>query len=52
MDKDKDKDREIVAIIAHTFQSYALPNAYEKMREYGRKCYKVLNRYKQNSSFY
>lgn len=52
MDKEKDKDREIVAIIAHTFQSYALPNAYDKMREYGRKCYKVLNKYKQNSSFY
>jgi len=40
------------AIIAHTFSDRSLTNAYDKMREYGRKCYKVLNKYKQNSSFY
>ena len=40
------------AIIAHTFSDRSLTNAYDKMQEYGRKCYKVLNKYKQNSSFY
>ena len=42
-----DKDQEIVAIIAHTFPSYALPNAYDKMRKYGRKCFECLNEYQQ-----
>jgi hypothetical protein len=33
------EERSIVSIIAHTFPVQSLPNAYEKMREYGRFCY-------------
>lgn len=33
------------AIIAHTFSSQSLTNAYEKMQKYGKQCYKNLNPY-------
>lgn len=33
----------IKAIIANTFPSQALPNAYKKMAEYGKFCYQVYN---------
>jgi len=32
------------AIIAHTFPNQSLPNAYEKMEEYGKFCYKEWNK--------
>jgi hypothetical protein len=35
----------IKAIIANTFPSQALPNAYEKMAEYGKFCYVVYDSY-------
>ena len=35
----KYKDKSIKAIIANTFPSQALPNAYDKMAEYGKFCY-------------
>lgn len=31
--------KELIAIIAHTFPNQSLPNAYDKMREYGKFCY-------------
>lgn len=31
--------RELIAIIAHTFPNQSLPNAYDKMRQYGKFCY-------------
>ena len=37
----RQKDRKQPAIIAHTFPNQSLPNAYEKMEEYGRFCFKV-----------
>ena len=37
----KDNGRQQLAIIAHTFPNQSLPNAYEKMEEYGRFCFKV-----------
>lgn len=37
----KDKCIQQNAIIAHTFPNQSLPNAYEKMEEYGRFCFKV-----------
>ena len=37
----KDNGRKQPAIIAHTFPNQSLPNAYEKMEEYGRFCFKV-----------
>ena len=37
----KDNGRIQPAIIAHTFPNQSLPNAYEKMEEYGRFCFKV-----------
>jgi len=33
------KDNEQLAIIAHTFPNQSLPNAYERMEEYGRFCF-------------
>jgi hypothetical protein len=33
----------IKAIIAHTFPNQALPNAYDRMRNYGKFCYDVWN---------
>lgn len=44
---DMDKDREIVVINAHTFSNQSLTNAYDKMREYGLKCFECLNAYQQ-----
>jgi len=35
----KDNGRKQPAIIAHTFPNQSLPNAYEKMEEYGRFCF-------------
>ena len=29
----------MIAVIAHTFPNYALPNAYEKMQQYGKFCF-------------
>ena len=37
----KDNGNQQNAIIAHTFPNQSLPNAYEKMEEYGRFCFKV-----------
>jgi len=37
----KDNGRKQPAIIVHTFPNQSLPNAYEKMEEYGRFCFKV-----------
>ena len=37
----KDNVNQQNAIIAHTFPNQSLPNAYEKMEEYGRFCFKV-----------
>jgi hypothetical protein len=39
--RQKDNGRKQPAIIAHTFPNQSLPNAYEKMEEYGRFCFKV-----------
>jgi hypothetical protein len=39
--QNKDNGRIQPAIIAHTFPNQSLPNAYEKMEEYGRFCFKV-----------
>ena len=36
-----DNGKQQNAIIAHTFPNQSLPNAYEKMEEYGRFCFKV-----------
>lgn len=36
----------IHAVIAHTFPNKALPNAYDKMKEYGEFCFKEYNKYK------
>lgn len=36
----------INAVIAHTFPNKSLPNAYEKMKDYGEFCFKVYNSYK------
>lgn len=36
-----DKSKQQPAIIAHTFPNQSLPNAYERMEEYGRFCFKV-----------
>lgn len=35
------------AIIAHTFSNQSLTNAYDKMREYGLRCFECLNEYQQ-----
>lgn len=35
------------AIIAHTFPNQSLPNAYEKMEEYGRFCFDEWKKYKE-----
>ena len=37
--RQKDNGRQQNAIIAHTFPNQSLPNAYEKMEEYGRFCF-------------
>ena len=37
--RQKDNDELRNAIIAHTFPNQSLPNAYEKMEEYGRFCF-------------
>lgn len=37
------KKKTFKAIIAHTFSNQSLTNAYEKMKEYGSKCYDILN---------
>ena len=37
----KENGKQQNAIIAHTFPNQALPNAYEKMEEYGRFCFNV-----------
>lgn len=39
----------IKAIIANTFPSQALPNAYEKMAEYGKFCHEVYDSWKSNN---
>ena len=39
----------IKAIIANTFPSQALPNAYEKMAEYGKFCHGVYASWKSNN---
>ncbi|SEN23625.1 hypothetical protein SAMN04487902_10964 [Prevotella sp. ne3005] len=39
--RQKDNGNQQNAIIAHTFPNQSLPNAYEKMEEYGRFCFKV-----------
>ncbi len=39
------RNKTIKAIIANTFPSQALPNAYKKMAEYGKFCYEVYDRY-------
>ena len=39
--RQKYNGRKQPAIIAHTFPNQSLPNAYEKMEEYGRFCFKV-----------
>ena len=36
----------IHAVIAHTFPNKALPNAYDKMKEYGEFCFEEYNKYK------
>ncbi len=36
----------IHAVIAHTFPNKALPNAYDKMKEYGEFCFNCYNDYK------
>ena len=36
----------IHAVIAHTFPNKALPNAYDKMQEYGKFCFKKYTEYK------
>ena len=36
----------IHAVIAHTFPNKALPNAYDKMQEYGKFCFEEYNKYK------
>ena len=36
----------IHAVIAHTFPNKALPNAYDKMQEYGKFCFEKYNEYK------
>ena len=36
----------IHADIAHTFPNKALPNAYDKMKEYGEFCFNCYNDYK------
>lgn len=41
----KKDNSSIKAIIANTFPNQALPNAYEKMAEYGMFCYKVYDSY-------
>lgn len=41
------KKKTFKAIIAHTFSNQSLPNAYDKMREYGLKCFECLNEYQQ-----
>lgn len=41
----KKDNSSIKAIIANTFPNQALPNAYEKMAEYGKFCYEVYDRY-------
>lgn len=38
--------KSIHAIIAHTFPNKALPNAYDKMQEYGKFCFEEYNKYK------
>ena len=40
------KKKTFKAIIAHTFSNQSLTNAYEKMKEYGSKCYDILNEQK------
>lgn len=39
--------KSIHAVIAHTFPNNALPNAYDKMKEYGEFCFKCYNDYKK-----
>lgn len=39
--RQKDNGKQQYAIIAHTFPNQSLPNAYEKMENYGRFCFKV-----------
>ena len=36
----------IHAVIAHTFPNKALPNAYDKMKDYGEFCFEEYNKYK------
>ena len=43
----KDNGRIQPAIIAHTFPNQSLPNAYEKMEEYGRFCFDEWKKYKE-----
>ena len=38
--------KSIHAVIAHTFPNKALPNAYDKMQEYGKFCFEEYNKYK------
>ena len=33
------QSKELIAIIAHTFPNQSLPNAYDKMQQYGNFCY-------------
>ena len=39
--------KSIHAVIAHTFPNKALPNAYDKMQEYGKFCFDEYNKYKK-----
>ena len=38
------QSKELIAIIAHTFPNQSLPNAYDKMRQYGKFCYECRTR--------
>ena len=42
---DKQNSPSIKAIIAHTFPNQALPNAYDRMRKYGKYCWDLYEKY-------
>ena len=42
---DKQNGPSIKAIIAHTFPNQALPNAYDRMRKYGKYCWDLYEKY-------